>query len=606
MSKRIISIILVFVMVLSFAPFVQAAEDGRYISEAEQLKSLGVFQGTDNGFELNREPTRLEGLVMLIRLLGKETEAQSLLNQNCIFTDVPDWGKGYANYAYSNGLTNGIGNNLFGSNDNINALAYTTFMLRALGYDDSNGDFSYNLSIQFAAQIGLYSNADTVELTENAFLRDHVAKISMLALNTTMKAGGISLLDKLSNDGSVSQDVARQIKTYLSSKLNVHFIDVGQADSILILKDNDAMLIDGGNKADADLIINYITSHNIRTLKYVVATHPHEDHIGGLSEVIRTFDVEKVIMPDVIATTQTFEHLLLAISDSDLKITRPVYGDTYELGNAIFEILAPNASSYTNINNYSIVIKLINGSNSFLFTGDAEELSESEMLAKDSGILKSDVLKIGHHGSDSSTSSAFLNSVSPQYAVITVGKGNDYGHPSENIMNRLADAGAIIYRTDKDGTIVFTSDGNKITVDKISTSDGNKEIVDKVDTPAAEDNAKEYEISNNEVDAIDETTSSASANVSISSVDKRAELVTIKNAGSTDVNLTGWKLVSVTGNQTFIFPSYILKSNETVTVASGGATGDLIWTSAHIWNNSSSDPAQLYDAQGNLIATFDS
>lgn len=593
MRKRVISILLVLIMTLSLISVAQAAEPGNYTSEAELLSALGVFRGTDNGFELNREPTRLEGLIMMIRLLGKEAEAQSLSNQDCIFSDVPDWGKGYVNFAYSNGLTKGIGNNLFGSNDKINALAYTTFMLRTLGYNDGNGDFTYSQSIQFATQIGMYSEADATELTENAFLRDHVAKISMLALGTNIKNGNISLLDKLSNDGAVSQDVASQIKAYLSGRLKVHFINVGQADSVLITKGNDAMLIDGGNNADADLIISYVKSHNVKSLKYVVATHPHEDHIGGLSEVIRSFNVENIIMPDVISTTRTFEDLLSAISDMGLRITRPVPGNTYELDQATFMILAPNSSSYADLNNYSVVIKLVNGSNSFLFTGDAEMLSESEMLEKDRNLLDSDVLKVGHHGSDSSTSSPFLYAVSPQYAVISVGADNDYGHPSETVLNELAASGAKIYRTDKDGTVVFTSDGKKITVDKAGSS-------------TAGGNSGESGNTNKQGDKTDGSPSTGSVNVVISSVNKKAELVTIKNYGSADIDLTGWKLVSVTGNQTFIFPSYILKANGTVTIASGGATGDLIWTTANIWNNPGKDPAHLYDAQGNLISTFDS
>jgi hypothetical protein len=319
MRKRIICLFLVFILFLAVTPFAQASEAGKYISEAEQLELLEVFRGTDKGFELNREPTRLEGLIMMVRLLGKEDEAQLLSDQDCVFTDVPDWGKGYVNFAYSNGLAKGIGGSLFGTNDEINALAYTTFMLRALGYNDGNGDFSYNQSLQFAVQIGMYTDADVTELTEDAFLRDHVAKVSMLALSTKIKNSSITLLDKLSNDGAVSQSVASQIKAFISNKLKVHFIDVGQADSILITKGNAAMLIDGGNNADADLIIRYIKSQNVSTLNYIVATHPHEDHIGGLAEVIRTFNVENIIMPDVISTTQTFEDYCLLSAIAVLK-----------------------------------------------------------------------------------------------------------------------------------------------------------------------------------------------------------------------------------------------------------------------------------------------
>ena len=244
--------------------------------------------------------------------------------------------------------------------------------------------------------------------------------------------------------------------------LEVHFIDVGQADSILIKKGMDFMLIDGGNNADGELVVDYLKEQNVDKLKYVIGTHPHEDHIGGLDNVIDNFDVEKVIMPNAIATTRTFEDLLDSISNKELKITKPKVGDKYSLNGATFTILAPNQEKYDDLNNYSVVVKLTYGENSFLFTGDAEKLSESEMLKANKPLLKSDVLKVGHHGSATSTSKDFFEAVNPKFAVICVGEGNDYNHPHKKVVDRLTDKGIKIYRTDFNGTIILISDGKNI------------------------------------------------------------------------------------------------------------------------------------------------
>jgi competence protein ComEC len=246
------------------------------------------------------------------------------------------------------------------------------------------------------------------------------------------------------------------------SVLKVTAIDVGQADSILISTGSDAMLIDAGNNADASTVVNYIKGQGITKLEYVIGTHPHEDHIGGTDAVINTFDIGTVILPDAQSNTETFKDVLSAISSKGLKITKPVPGATYKLGNANFTVLAPNSSKYDDLNNYSVVIRLVFGSNSFLFMGDAQALSEKEILANGYDV-KSDYMKVGHHGSDTSTLDKFLNAVNPEYAVISVGKDNDYGHPMPKTIQKLTNAGIKIYRTDERGTIVATSDGKIIT-----------------------------------------------------------------------------------------------------------------------------------------------
>ncbi|MDF2821455.1 MAG: uncharacterized protein K0R15_1896 [Clostridiales bacterium] len=217
MKKKVISIMLSIFLLSSINFTVLAEENGKYVTQAEQLKTLGVFQGSDKGLELNRQPQRLEGLVMLIRLLGKEAEATALKTEDCFFTDVPDWGRGYVNYAYKNGLTVGKGGKLFGSGDLMNAKSYVTFMLRALGYSDSKGDFSYNEALDFGFERGLLTLSSLNELSKNVFLRDHIAKVSLDTLYTNIKGSDKTLLEKLISDGSISEEKVNELNGKESS-----------------------------------------------------------------------------------------------------------------------------------------------------------------------------------------------------------------------------------------------------------------------------------------------------------------------------------------------------------------------------------------------------
>jgi len=278
-----------------------------------------------------------------------------------------------------------------------------------------------------------------------------------------------ALSDK-SPDGS-SDDLSNDSSFNLNGILKVHFIDVGQADSILVqMPENKTMLIDAGNNNDGDDVVSYIKSLGINKLDILVGTHPHEDHIGGLDTVIKSLDVGKVYMPKVSHNTKTFEDVLLAIKSKGLKVSTAQAGVILDAGPSVkAEMLAPNGTGYESLNNYSAVIKITFGNTSFLFTGDAETESEIEMLEKGYN-LKSTVLKVGHHGSTTSTSSEFLNAVAPLYAVISSGSGNDYGHPHQEILNRLAQADIKIYRTDESGTIIAISDGSAVSFDKAASS----------------------------------------------------------------------------------------------------------------------------------------
>jgi competence protein ComEC len=248
----------------------------------------------------------------------------------------------------------------------------------------------------------------------------------------------------------------------LKGDLKVHFINVGQADSILIQQDSKYMLIDAGNNGDGKLVKNYLIQEGIKSLDYVIGTHPHEDHIGGLDYIINDFKIGKIYLPKVTSTTKTFQDVVVAMKNKGMKASVPKCGETFNLGSAKCTILAPNGSEYKDLNNYSIVIKLEFGSNSFLFTGDAEDVSEKEILAKGFNV-KADLLKVGHHGSRSSTSNEFLSEVDPKYAVISCETGNDYGHPHKTTMDKLKNKNIPVYRTDELGTIIATSNGKNIT-----------------------------------------------------------------------------------------------------------------------------------------------
>lgn len=255
-----------------------------------------------------------------------------------------------------------------------------------------------------------------------------------------------------------------------SAELKVHFMDVGQADSILVqLPDGKTMVIDAGNNGDGKLVVNYIKQLGIPKIDYLIGTHPHEDHIGGMDNVILAFPVGAFYMPKVsdqlTPTTATYNDVLSAAENQNLKIKTAKAGvvlfDEPEL-RLKAEILSPDASfSYSDLNNYSAVIRLTYGSKTFLFEGDAEEEAESVML-RSGKTLSADVLKLGHHGSSSSSSVAFLDAVKPGCAIISCETGNDYGHPHKETLQKLQERSIQIYRTDTQQTIIASCDGTSI------------------------------------------------------------------------------------------------------------------------------------------------
>ena len=250
--------------------------------------------------------------------------------------------------------------------------------------------------------------------------------------------------------------------TEFSDEMKVHFIDVDQGDSTFIeLPNGEAMLIDAGEADQADKVVTYIYTQGYDTIDYVVATHAHSDHIGGLPVVLDSFNIGNFYMTSAVATTSIYENMLNAVDESGAAVHDVMAGDViYNEANLLIEVVAPKEIDYDEQNNNSVVIKLTYGDDKFLFTGDAEKFEEDGIWTN----IKCDVLKVGHHGSDGSSSSNFLKKVEPSYAVISCGLHNSYGHPTDDVLKRLDDRNIDVYRTDLQGTIVFTSDGSNISV----------------------------------------------------------------------------------------------------------------------------------------------
>ena len=240
----------------------------------------------------------------------------------------------------------------------------------------------------------------------------------------------------------------------------VHFIDVGQGLAILVQSGGENLLYDGGNRAHADEVVQYLKNQQVETIDYMISSHYDEDHLGGLVKCLDNFEVEHVLGSDYVHTSDLFNTFMNTATAHAIIVEYPSVGDTYEFGTGSFTVMAPDGISQ-NSNDNSVVIRLVNGNNSFMFMGDAEETSEQDMISTGMN-LDCDVLSVGHHGSASSTTWDFLEATSPSYAVISCGINNQYNHPSADTMGRLSDMGIPVFRTDKQGTIIAVSDGTNI------------------------------------------------------------------------------------------------------------------------------------------------
>ena len=258
--------------------------------------------------------------------------------------------------------------------------------------------------------------------------------------------------------------------TPTATEFVVYFLDVGQAAAVFIYSDGETMLIDGGGASSSNLIYSFLDRHGIEHLDYIINTHPHEDHVGGLSGALsRITSVGAALGSAKEYDTRAFNSFLSNLDNHGVELTIPKAGDGFMFGSATVEILAP-IRDYNDVNNNSIVLMITYGETSFLFTGDAERASELDMI--EAGLnLSATVLKVGHHGSDTSTTYPFLREVMPEIAVISCGANNQYGHPHDNLLSRLRDADVKVYRTDLQGDIIIRSDGINLTVETKRNAD---------------------------------------------------------------------------------------------------------------------------------------
>lgn len=285
--------------------------------------------------------------------------------------------------------------------------------------------------------------------------------LTVLAAAICLVVGVVGDWDKIGDDLGLSQP-----SVTAEGELEVHFIDVGNADCILVRQEDKTMLIDAGERKSKTVVQQYLQTYGVEKFDLVIATHPHADHIGGMAYILENYPVERFVMSymdeEHTPTTASYENMLEALIEKNIPVDEAVPGAVYELGTARLQILAPYEPD-ADANNISVVTRLTFGDKAFLFTGDAETSVEKQLISGDYS-LKADVLKLGHHGSNTSNSTAFLRQVAPDFAVITCGENNEYGHPHQEVVDRLTRQEMTVYRADVDGHIVFTTDGATLSV----------------------------------------------------------------------------------------------------------------------------------------------
>ena len=397
-----------------------------------------------------------------------------------------------------------------------------------------------------------------------------------------------------------------------SNNLTIHFLDVGQGDSILLEYNEKAMLIDAGEQDQGAKISAYLRELGISNFDYIIATHPHSDHIGGMQEVLYNFPVKHFIDSGFPHTSNTYEDMLTTIDGKNIPFEIAKKGEKIEFDPAVdIEILNPDTPYSEELNENSVVLKINYGEVSFLLMGDAGLETEEKLLDTDYN-LDSDILKVGHHASTSGSGEAFISMVSPEVSIIEVGAGNNYGHPHNEVLQRLERISRV-YRTDLDGTIVITTEGSIYTVNPEKT--GPEQSEQRIETkPEEETTLPANLLTTEEKEAVPEaglisnSQSSTESMVYVSELNLQDEWVKLSNGGGSPVSLKEWKIGDEGNKHTFTFPAYTLNSETTLTLYTGkGANSATVmyWGSGSpIWNNDG-DKAYLYNSNGELVSTLE-
>jgi competence protein ComEC len=391
-------------------------------------------------------------------------------------------------------------------------------------------------------------------------------------------------------------------QTKTGQELKVYFIDVGQGDAILIdLKDTE-VLIDGGDRSPG--VVQYLKNYVDGPLEIMVATHPHADHIGGLIDVLAAFEVQQIWHNGETATSKTYSDFMSAVNIENAKVDIATRGNVIESDGLSFKVLNP-ANLKGTVNNNSIVLYLAYGDVDFLFEGDAENEAEGAMLVKsDMPVPDVKILKVGHHGSRTASSSDFLAVTTPEVAIYMAGEGNTYGHPHQETIQALSAIGAKIYGTDVHGSIIVTTDGKAYSLQ-----------LQKQSPPVTVTSTRATTTTSTPTPTLTPAPEPTKAvNIQISRIFydgqvprvESDEYVEITNLGTDAVDLTGWVLKDVSGNPSFTFPSYILQPGKSIRVYTNEIHdeygGFSFGSGTAVWNNSNPDTAVLYNAQGQEIS----
>lgn len=380
--------------------------------------------------------------------------------------------------------------------------------------------------------------------------------------------------------GCTETSNTKKVSVTAGQEMRVHFIDVGQGDSIFIESPNGkTMLVDGGVKGAGQKVVSYLKELGVNKLDIVVATHPDADHIGGLIPVLNSIDIGQFYDSGKVHTSQTFEEMLTLIDTKNIPYNIPKTGDRIAFDDDLnVKVLNANENATDN-NDASVVLKLAYGNVSFLLTADAGIALEKEMMQDD---VEATILKAGHHGSNTSSSAEFIQAVNPEVSILSYGEGNKYGHPHAEVVERFQAIGSKIYATAEAGTVIVSTDGV------------NYEL-----------NSKEW---SGTIASAPTTPPTKSANVEIVSKDLIEEIVGIKNNSNEAVSLKDWQLISIEGAQVFNFPNVTLQPGKTFYVTSGSNAREgqnyLKWTKKQIWLNDG-DAAQLRNAKGEIVSELD-